>query len=219
MCIIFDISHWNLLCSFYRIIQVANTQSSRNTWKHFPLTAVNGLWNKKIPSHFPSGLIEVTVSSVVSRWPPPSQFDPVTHFLSHLSVGLRGGVSPSEHQGSRSVCVSVRLHFYVDLMFTQRVPACVWIIQSCSYTHTHFAIPVAPRLCCQPLLLICTRQAGKNPNLSAALHLFCITISLLLFLLLLFNPSSLQCLRFHVFCLFLPAIRLCLSLSHTLSRA
>lgn len=113
------------------------------------------------------------------------------------------------------VCVCVRLHFYVDLMFTQRVPACVWIIQSCSYTHTHFAIPVAPRLCCQPLLLICTRQAGKNPNLSAALHLFCITISLLLCLLLLFNPSSLQCLRFHVFRLFLPAIRLCLSLSHT----
>lgn len=98
----YDFSCWNLLSSFYQIIQVVNTQSRRNMLKHFCLTAVNSLWNKKKtkPSlPFPFGLIEVTVGSVVSRWPPPSQFDPVTHFLSHLSVGLR---APGEQE-----CVSV----------------------------------------------------------------------------------------------------------------
>lgn len=41
----------------------------------------------------------------------------------------------------------------------------VWFLHT--HTHTRFAIPVVPRVCCQPLLLICTRHAGKkNPNFS-----------------------------------------------------
>lgn len=47
----------------------------------------------------------------------------------------------------------------------------VLFMLSLSHTHklTHFAIPLALRVCCQPLLLICTRHAGKK-KIRISLH-------------------------------------------------
>lgn len=115
----------------------ASLMGIRKNW--FPCQQIMVSINRRKASHFPSGLIEVTGGSVVARWPPLPEFDPVTHFLLYLSTGPRGGESLPEHRECRSVCVCVcvRLHLYVDLMFTQRAPACFWINQSCSCTHTH----------------------------------------------------------------------------------
>lgn len=80
---------------FIKSVELSTPSLTGITEKQVSLAAVNGLHKReKKSSYFPSGLIEVTVGSVVPRWPPPPpDFDPVTHFLSHLSVGPRGGES------------------------------------------------------------------------------------------------------------------------------
>lgn len=96
------------------------------------------------------------------------------------------------------------------------------------HTHTHTLChpSVLPRVCCQPLLLICTRRAGKKtPNLSllpfSFLHYDLSSsfpaVSLTLIFLSILSLSSFFCFIFlHIFhplFLFLPAIWLFLSLS------
>lgn len=62
------------------------------------------------------------------------------------------------------------------------------------HTHTHTLChpSVLPRVCCQPLLLICTRRAGKKPQISLCCPFpFSIMISHLLSLLCLWPLSFL----------------------------
>lgn len=82
------------------------------------------------------------------------EVDPVTHFPSHLSAWPRGGEVLTENE-QEFVCSSA---------FLCRLNVCsvnnsVWFM----HTHIHkFAFPVAPGVCWQTMLIICTRHAKKK---------------------------------------------------------
>lgn len=122
------------------------------------------------------------------------EVDPVTHFPSHLSAWPRGGEVLTENE-QEFVCSSA---------FLCRLNVCsvnnsVWFM----HTHIHkFAFPVAPSVCWQTMLIICTRHAKKRKELqiSRLPFLFCTCIFfsccpfdppyLLSFILLSFSASS-----------------------------
>lgn len=87
--------------------------------------------------------------------PPQSDFDPVTHFSSHLSAG------PQRRRGSpRTKSRRVRLHLCADLTFTQWATACIWIIHPLSLSLcTHTRLLSAPAV----------NLYQMHPNHSAAL--------------------------------------------------
>lgn len=110
-----------------RPFRLSPLQSSENIENLFSLTALNAPWRREEKKK------QLQFSFRVNRgdsWPSctkmaaTSRFDPVTHFLSHLSAGPRGEECSPEDLGD-CVRACVRMHLYVDLMFTQWVPACL----------------------------------------------------------------------------------------------